>query len=496
MKNNRVKALKEKLTSKLWFNVFLRVGIIFLAFVAVLTIANKAFLSDFFLFKQEKQLIGQMRQLSELDLSNETQVTNKLSQISEKYNFEAEIYNSSGQIIYTTRGSQMMDYFSYGHINFSMAHEDMETLTSKTIDNGITVKTAVDRIGNNQFIICEKQLESGIFAEIRMRKELILSSAETANDFIIIVAAVCFLISIAWVFVFARKFSRPIAKMNEITKDMSCLKFDRRVLSDSNDEIGQLAMSINEMSDSLSTALLSLKESNARLKDEIELERQLDAMRREFVANVSHELKTPIAIINGYAEGLKLNINADAKEDYCNTIIDESQRMNRLVMSLLELSRYESGQIPINCENFNISELARQMCNRIFASSDITVNTELPEELFVFADPLQIEQVLKAYLENAKSHTESTGVIKISHSINSQGVRINVYNSGSCVDEELMPQIWQSFYRGDTSHKREQSRFGLGLSIVGAICRLHGKSCGVYNTEDGVCFWFECDAVG
>jgi len=376
-----------------------------------------------------------------------------------------------------------------------MAHEDMETLTEKQLDNGISVKTAVDKIGKNQFIICEKELESGIFAEIRMRKELILSSAETANDFIIIVATVCFIISIVWVFVFARKFSQPIAKMNEITKDMSCLKFDRKVKSHSNDEIGQLAMSINEMSDSLSTALLSLKESNARLKDEIELERQLDAMRREFVANVSHELKTPLAIINGYAEGLKLNINADAKEEYCNTIIDEGQRMNKLVMSLLELSRYESGQIPIKCENFDIGELARQMSNRIFADSGLNVEIDLPDELYVFADPLQMEQVLKSYLENAKSHTLSDGKIKISHTRNSQGIRINVYNSGSRVDEKLMPYIWQSFFRGDASHKREKSRFGLGLSIVGAICKLHGKSCGVYNTDEGVCFWFECNEI-
>ncbi|MBR4072516.1 MAG: HAMP domain-containing histidine kinase, partial [Clostridia bacterium] len=403
---------------------------------------------------------------------------------------------SSGLIVYTTHGSQMMDYFSSGHMNFSMAHEEMKVISSDEIEEGIILKTAVSRFSGKEFLVCSKALDSKLFAELRIRKEFVLSSAKTANEFIAIVATFCFLLSIIWVFVFARKFSLPIAKMSEITKDMSDLKFDRKLLIEGGDEIGQLAVSINEMSDSLSTALNELSETNAKLRDEIELERQLDAMRREFVANVSHELKTPLAIINGYAEGLKLNINADAKEQYLGIIIDEGQRMNRLVMSLLELSRYESGQIPLNLQSFDICIMATEMLSKIFFESNITVENKLTEGFTVYADPLQIEQVLKSYLENAKSHTNDGGSVRIFYKQTGENtVRICVYNSGSSVDEELMPQIWQSFYRGDTSHKREQSRFGLGLSIVGAICKLHGKSCGVYNTDGGVCFWFECDIM-
>ena len=219
-------------------------------------------------------------------------------------------------------------------------------------------------------------------------------------------------------------------------------------------------------------------------------------MRRGFVANVSHELKTPIAIISGYAEGLKLNINEESKEEYCNTIIDESRRMNRLVLSILELSRYESGQMPLNRSDFDVSQMTDDMLRRIFANKNINAENRLTKGLLINADPMQTEQVLKSYLENAASHTPDGGSVTVSASESDGNVRISVTNTGSHIPEELMPQIWQSFFRGDTSHKRESSRFGLGLSIVSAIMKMHNSSCGVYNTENGVCFWFEAKAAG
>jgi len=247
------------------------------------------------------------------------------------------------------------------------------------------------------------------------------------------------------------------------------------------------------LSGSLSLALADLKATNEKLKSDIELERQLDVMRRGFVANVSHELKTPISIISGYAEGLKLNINAESKEAYCNTIIEESQRMNRLVLGILELSRYESGQIPINKRRFDISVMASDMLERIFKGKNITAICGIPENTFVFADEMQIEQVLKSLLENAAAHTDDNGRVQVFMEELDGKIKITVSNTGSHISDELMPQIWQSFFRGDKSHKRESSRFGLGLSIVAAIMKHHGNRCGVCNTEDGVNFWFEVE---
>ncbi|MEE1239970.1 MAG: histidine kinase dimerization/phospho-acceptor domain-containing protein [Acutalibacteraceae bacterium] len=484
--------LKE-LKNRLWFNIFIRIAAIFAVFVLVLCLSNVTLLVRFFSVKEKRALKEQLSIVSELNFNDSATVVKILSGINEKYNFDVEIYNESGRILYTTHGSQMMDYFSLKNDKFVMTHEELNTIKSERLSGDIIFETAVRKFDQNEYLLCRKQISEGLFAEVRVQKQLISNSAAIANELIIIISVICFILSVIWVLNFARKFSKPIAEMNTITKDMAQLDFSRKLNVNRNDEIGELAASVNELSASLNTALSDLKETNAKLRSDIELERQLDVMRRGFVANVSHELKTPISIISGYAEGLKLNVSPESKEEYCNTIIDESQRMNKLVLSILELSRYESGQIPLNKESFDISPLCSESLDRIFAGKDIETENKVSENTLITADPLQIEQVLKAYLENAAAHTPEGGKVWTESSVSGNTVRISVFNTGSHIDEEVMPQIWQSFFRGDTSHKRDSTRFGLGLSIVTAIMKLHDRKCGVYNTDFGVCFWFEAE---
>lgn len=485
----KLKSLKRKL----WFNIFIRIAVIFAAFVLVLTICNVSFLVEFFSHKEKNALKEQLLVVANLDFSDTDTVLSTLSKINENYNFDVEIYTNQGTILYTTHGGQMMDFFHQNNEKFNMNHESMQVIESENLSNGITFETAVRKFDRSEYMLCRKQISDNMLAEVRVQMQLISNSAAIANEFILIISGICFALSIIWVLIFARHFSQPISLMNRITKDMAELNFERRLQVTSSDEIGQLATSINELSSSLSLALNDLKTTNAKLKSDIELERQLDVMRRGFVANVSHELKTPISIISGYAEGLKLDINPESREAYCDTIINESERMNRLVLSILELSRYESGQIPLNLQNFNIGILCSDMLSRIFKNKDINYICEVANDTFCYADALQIEQVLKSLLENAAAHTPKDGNVCVSCSEVGEKLRISVANSGSHIDDEQMPQIWQSFFRGDKSHKRDSSRFGLGLSIVAAIMKLHNTSCGVYNTENGVCFWFEVD---
>ncbi len=485
----------KNLKSQLWFNLFIRIAVIFAAFVLILSLANVTLLVNFFVFKEKAALKEQLEIVEQLDFNNESEVLSTLSEINELYNFDVEIYKTSGRILYTTHGGQMMDYFSLKNDKFIMTHEEMQPTKSTEFADGTVFQIAVRRFENREYLLCRKQIGGDLLAEVRIQKQLIANSASIANRFITYVSFGCFVISIVWVLIFAKQFSRPITEINRVTEAITQLKFDEKLKIDRSDEIGRLACSVNALSESLKTALGELTETNARLRDDIEAERRLDAMRRGFVANVSHELKTPIAIISGYAEGLKLNINAASREEYCNTIIDESNRMNKLVLSILELSRYESGQIPLNRSDFDISQLADDMLKRIFTGRSIKAECRIPYGLIINADPLQTEQVLKAYLENAASHTPEHGTVTVTSEQSGGVVRISVINTGSHISEEKMPQIWQSFFRGDSSHKRESSRFGLGLSIVSAIMKLHGRSCGVYNTEDGVCFWFEADAA-
>ena len=483
----------KQLKNRLWFNVFIRVAAIFIAFVMVLCISNMGLLVHFFSYKEKITLKEQLLEVKKLDFNDSDKVIEQLSHINEKYNFDIEVYRPDGYILYTTYGGQMMDFFHQQNDRFSMAHDEMRTIKREVLEGGMIFETAVRRFDGREFMLCKAKVEENLYAEVRVQKQLISNSAAMANEFIIIISCICFVLSIIWVLIFARKFSKPISEMSKITHDMSQLNFDRRLDVKSDDEIGELAQSINHLSGSLSAALKDLNETNEKLKNDIELERQLDIMRRGFVANVSHELKTPISIISGYAEGLKLYINAESKEAYCDTIIEESQRMNRLVLSILELSRYESGQIPLNKSRFDIATVTRDMVQKIFADKKINAVCEIPDNTFVFADDMQIEQVLKSLLENAAAHTESGGFVKVYSETNEGKIKITVSNTGQQIKEELMPQIWQSFFRGDKSHKRESTRFGLGLSIVAAIMKLHGNRCGVFNTESGVSFWFELE---
>lgn len=458
-------------------------------------LCNTMLLSKFFFYKQKNSLISQVNRLENIDVSNTATVSEVLTDISDNYNFDAEIYDSYGNVLYTTQGTQMMDFFITGHTNFKMSHENFITVKSQELSDGTVYEEAVRRFDNNEFLLCRKEISNNVYAELKIQKQLIISSAKTANEFITVIAVFCLAISMVWVLVFAKRFSEPLTQMNQITRDMADLKFDRVIKVDRTDEIGQLAQSVNEMSASLSATLQDLRRTNLKLRDEIELERQLDSMRKTFVANVSHELKTPISIISGYAEGLKLNINGDKRESYCDTIIDESRRMNELVLGILELSKYESGQLPANKVEFDICGMADMLLNRIFDNTEICVQNKIPQQTAVFADELQIEQVLKAYLENAKSHTESGGTVTVFSEEADNKIRISVNNTGSHVSPEQMPCIWQSFYRGDSSHKRDKTRFGLGLSIVNAVMRIHNNKCGVYNTENGVTFWFDADKI-
>lgn len=491
--NLNFKAKILSLKNKLWFNVFIQVAVIFAVFVAVLMLCNATLLSRFFCMRQKNALVSQTERVSQININDTSAVSEILTDISENHNFDVEIYDAYGRIKYTTQGSQMMEFFIDGHSNFSMMHEDLIVTKTQKLSGGITYEEASKRFSGDEYMLCRKQIEKNYYAELKIQKQLITSSAETANEFITVIAVICLLGSIVWVVIFARRFSKPISEMNVITRDMANLKFDRKIAVNRTDEIGELACSVNEMSDSLSQTLDDLKKTNAKLVDEIELERGLDKMRKTFVANVSHELKTPISIISGYAEGLKLNVNAEKREKYCNTIIDESRRMNKLVLSILELSKYESGQLSAEKSDFDIGNMASTLIERIFDKTDINAVNTIKGETVVFADQMLIEQSLTAYLENAKSHVNSGGTVTVFAEENGGKLRIGVYNTGSSVSPETMPYIWQSFYRGDNSHKRDNTRFGLGLSIVQAVMNMHGNRCGVYNSENGVTFWLETD---
>ena len=241
--------------NKLWFHLFCKIAVIFAVFVLVLSLSDVLLLVRFFTFKEKKALGEQLAVVETLDMEDATAVSGALSKINDQYHFDVEIYTPSGRIVYTTHGGQMMDYFALGGIaGLMMTHEEMVPVQSETRGDGAVFEKAVRQFDQSEFLLCRKQLSNGNYAELRIQMQLIANSAAMANEFIVIVSVICFLLSILWVFLLARKVSAPIAEMNEITRDMADLRFDRTLRIERKDEIGELATSVNELSTSLSSA--------------------------------------------------------------------------------------------------------------------------------------------------------------------------------------------------------------------------------------------------
>ena len=299
-------------------------------------------------------------------------------------------------------------------------------------------------------------------------------------------------------FISTGHFLKPIGELTEQARRMAQLDFTAKYDVRTDDEIGDLGRSINQMSESLEKALSELKGANAQLSRDLEKREQIDDMRKEFLSNISHELKTPIALIQGYAEGLQDNINEDeeSRQFYCDVIIDESRKMNQMVKQIMALNQLEFGYSNLNMEYFDIAELVQTIINKseiLIRQSDAVIICDTSKKYYVWSDPFMAEEVFTNYLTNALHHVDGEKKIEISFERAEDHVRVGVFNTGKTIPEEDLPRIWEKFYKVDKARTREYGGSGVGLSIVKATMELLGQKYGVMNKEDGVLFWFELD---
>ena len=268
--------------------------------------------------------------------------------------------------------------------------------------------------------------------------------------------------------------------------------------SKANDEIGTLGNSINVLSEKLQKTISELKSANNELQSDIEKKTQAEEVRKEFLSNVTHELKTPIALIQGYAEGLKDNISEspEDREFYCDVIIDEAAKMNSMVKKLLTLNQLEYGTTPVEFSRFDLTQVIRAVLGstEILASQqEVTVRFDCAEPVYVWADEYMVEEVLTNYISNAFHHVDGEKRIEVGLKVQKECVRVTVFNTGANIPEEELPNLWIKFYKVDKARTREYGGSGIGLSIVKAIMEAHNRSYGVRNEDEGVTFWFELD---
>lgn len=286
-----------------------------------------------------------------------------------------------------------------------------------------------------------------------------------------------------------------------LSQRMADLDFDAKYTSGGDNEIGVLGENFNAMSEKLEQTISMLKKANYELQKDIEKKEKMENMRNEFLGNVSHELKTPIALIQGYAEGLKEGIsdNPESRAFYCDVIMDEAGKMNLMVKNLLTLNQLEFGEEEVSFERFDIAELIRgvvQSCEILIQQKNATVHFTQNEPAYVWADEFKAEQVIRNYVSNALNHVEGQMLIdiRISKGKEPDTARVSVFNTGKQIPKEDIGHIWDKFYKVDKAHTREYGGNGIGLSIVKAIMESFHHEYGVNNYENGVEFWFELSA--
>lgn len=359
-----------------------------------------------------------------------------------------------------------------------------------------TIQKRYDQSVATDYLEMWGTLDKGFYFIMRINMENIRDSVRISNEFIAYICLVGMALSGIFIWFITKWLTKPLNELTELSKRMADLDFDAKYTSGGKNEVGQLGAHFNQMSENLERTYSQLMSANNELKRDIEKKEQIDDMRKEFLSNVSHELKTPIALIQGYAEGLQECVNDDAESRafYCEVIMDEAAKMNNLVQKLLTLNQLEFGNEQVTMERFDLVTLIRNKMQSVAILAQ-QKGAELvydgPDSLAAWGDEFKVEEVLTNYLSNALNHVDGEKKIIVRAECERDTVRVTVYNTGKSIPEEDLKLIWEKFYKVDKARTREYGGSGVGLSIVKAIMESFHQKYGVSNCKDGVAFWFE-----
>ena len=454
-------------------------------------IATFLWLAPFYRFNKIQKLVSTYKKIDELSDDYE--------------NFSTEIYQIAEQdnIRITVTDSEFMSFesTSYDGLNYVnrlfgyYAHFYRDDINVVKKTDQYTIQETFDRKANLNYLEMWGRLTDGDWFIIATPLESMTNTARLSMVFFVIVGFAVIAVSIVIISFIMRRYTKPIALLTEQAKRMANQEFDVHYEGDDTNEIGELGRSFNKMSDELERTISELKSANVELQKDNEEKTKTDEIRKEFLNNVSHELKTPIALIQGYAEGLKDNIaeDEDSRDFYCDVIIDEASKMNTMVKKLLTLNQLEFGNDQVVMDHFDLVQLIRGVIAGMQimiddAGAQVSFVQESP--VYVWGDEFEIEEVVTNYLSNALHHAEKEKRIEISMSFSGNIVRTTVFNTGEPIPEEDLIHVFEKFYKVDKARTREYGGSGIGLSIVKAIMDGHNQLCGVRNYENGVAFWF------
>ena len=492
--------IKDKFKS-VRFKLFFIMCVVILIIVLFLILINSIVLETFYIYsktatiKQVYQKVNNYYASENPNINLETE----LKKIAYKNNFDILIKTDTNLIIFTSDKEFLSSTYILKDIN-EITRENINTQNDKK--NNLNIKITTDETNNINYMFLTGILDNGYVLYIRMPISPIKESVKISNTLLLMIGGVTLAVAGVVASFISKKFTNPILQLNDIANKMAKLDFSQKYrVTDTEDEINELGRSINTMSDKLETTIKQLQKSNIELEKDIEEKSKIDDMRKQFISDVSHELKTPIALIQGYAEGLIENVSTDeeSRRFYAEVILDETNKMDRLVKQLLELMKLEYGKKEFNNEKFDINELINEVirkCEVMLQKNNIQVEFESKKPIYVWADEFYIEQVVTNYFTNAIKHTEEIGnnkKIKITVKQLNDKMRITVFNTGKTIPEEDLTRIWGRFYKVDSSRNRQDGGTGIGLALVKAIMNNYQNEYGVNNKKDGVEFYFDVD---
>lgn len=482
-----------------------QIAVVFIGLVvAILLISlgvNAKFLGQYYIWNKQASLIEvykEMDHASEKGSLTSDSTIDKLSEMVEVGNITLAVVSGREKVrLSIAQNEQKSNELVMQLIGYMLGRNQENGRLLKESDT-YQIHSAKDVQSGYEYIEMWGYLEDGSTFILRSPLESIRESVTLSNKFLSYIVLVVVLISGILVWYFSKRIADPIMELAVLSQRMADLDFEAKYTSGGHNEIGILGANFNVMSEKLEQTISMLKKANYELQKDIEKKEKMETMRNEFLGNVSHELKTPIALIRGYAEGLKEGISDDpeSRAFYCDVIMDEAGKMNLMVKNLLTLNQLEFGEEEVSFERFDIVELIRgvvQSCEILIQQKHVSVNFTQNEPVYVWADEFKVEQVVRNYVSNALNHVDGQMLIdiRISKGQEADTTRISVFNTGKQIPEDDIGHIWDKFYKVDKAHTREYGGNGIGLSIVKAIMESFHHNYGVENYENGVEFWFE-----
>ncbi len=475
-------------------------SVVLLAALTACWLANSFFLERYYVLNKEnvlKEACKKLDEASKAGILDQEQFVQQLGVICETNNISLFVMESSGQVkIYTMKDYELMRHRLYMYLFGQLPAGGKGEILEEA--DYYTIRTNQDSYSDMEYVEVTGVLQNGELFLMRTALEPIRESVQLANRFLLYVGISVLLISALIIQMLARRIAEPILELAKLSERMSNLEFDVKFSGKKDDEITFLGNHMNRLSEALEKAVSKLKTANNELQRDIEQKTKNDEMRKEFLSNVSHELKTPIALIQGYAEGLQECVNEDpeSRSFYCDVIKDEAEKMNRMVKSLLTLNELEFGNEIITMEHFDLALMIRnilQSTRILFEQRQVSLVFEQKEPVYVWANEYKLQEVMNNYISNALNHIDGEKIIKVTIQKQEEQVRVGVFNTGKPIPEQEIHRIWDKFYKVDKARTREYGGSGVGLSIVKVILESMHRDYGVVNYENGVEFWFDVD---